>query len=184
MEPLPRIAGTKRLRRIGRINAGIFIVVALSACSTPPPDNSTGQKGATIGDCVVSGGTNGGMVTQNCQVAARIRPYLPMLQKYYTEGARIFDSLENDPLTIDQLRNTIKKSQDWRQRTYSWLQSHVTPAAAERFAIRDRPTLGWDSHTKNLSGPDYQSEQDALNMMMVCLQNLNALMASDEMFPQ
>jgi hypothetical protein len=160
----------------------------LSGCSTPSADNKTGQNGQTVGQCVVSGGSNSGAVTQNCEVPPpRMNsPYRARLQDMYYQGGLIARQWQAFPqnVTDKYIDDLSDKAADWANGTYNWIAKNITPAAAEKFALIV-PSIGtYSVQGVKISQDSQQKIDNWTKRMPQYMQNLDALMRSDEMFPQ
>jgi hypothetical protein len=122
--------------------------------------------------------------TLNQTVAPKIKsPYLADLQNYYAIGGRILRSAQPADLTDAQIDGTSRAADAWATTVYQWLQQRVTPAAAERFAKIGGPTYSWDIVGSHVAG-EGDKRNRTLNALHQWLDNLDALMRSDEMYPQ
>jgi len=169
------------------IDLRVFALMSLAGlvcgCTSSASDNMTGQTAPTVGQCVVSGGTNSGAVTQNCQTAPKLKsPYLAILQEKWADGAEVLRALQG-ATTDEQIDAAIPKANNWAKETVTWIAQHMTRAAAEKFVQIRGHALSWNLDGDHKAG-EVAKRSNAINVVGDWLDNLDALMRSDEMYPQ
>lgn len=162
--------------------AFMAVVLAVTACGTPttPPAgvSSQGQSGGVTANSV-------GTVNQT--IPPHIpSPYLKHLQELYAQGGQIERAWRFIPQTYtDQDINALAtKSASWVNDTYNWISKNMTAAAAERFVQITPDVANWTMKGGKFSDESQKEFSDWYKGMPQFLANLDALMRSDEMYPQ
>jgi len=158
------------------------ILFAVEGCTpaaqTPPGQASSSNQ--TGGIVVGSAGT------VNQTIAPRIpSPYLDQLQKFYAEGAKFRATLWSPDMTDDQIDRADNEGGIWLEKTRSWIEQHITPAAAEKF-MRWHVVMGMGDYPLNgTHKPEYAKKRTGIMILIdERLDNLDELMKSPEMYPQ
>ncbi|MBV9571932.1 MAG: hypothetical protein JO056_11895 [Alphaproteobacteria bacterium] len=152
-------------------------LLALSSCTTPQP--------VTVSSQGQSGGVNANNIgTVNQSVLPKIKsPFLPYLQDQWADGAALYRVLKNSSLTDEQIDQQVHLTMVWVNSTASWIQQHMTRAAAEKFVLVRGTSMSWILTGAHKPG-EAEKWSNTLNALENWLDNLDALMRSDEMYPQ
>ncbi len=164
------------MRRYVLVAALSFIV---SGCDTPlggvfSRDQSGGVTANSVG-------------TVNQTVAPVINgPYLKTLQDKYFHGAqfdRQWQSLSAD-VTDKDIDGLGDKSAAWVAETYAWIFKNITPAAAERFVRLEPTSISFTITAGQYSEKSRKTYSFWRISFPQYLDNLDALMRYNAMYPQ
>jgi len=134
-----------------------------------------------------SGGVTANSVgTVNQTVAPKVKsPYLNYLQQQWAAGAEIEATMKSGDKTDEEIEHDIQEGNTWAQQTAIWIGTHMTRAAMDKFLRTRGHSDSWIMQTQHPHKfGELEKWSRALNALEDMLDNLDALMRSDEMYPQ
>ncbi|WP_298686240.1 hypothetical protein [uncultured Sphingomonas sp.] len=132
-----------------------------------------------------SGGATAGVIQhleQNYVLPTVVRgPLLNEFKQRFTEGAQIYQRLQNESLTSDEYAVVFAQADRWYWDTFNWLDTDVDKWAAQRFAFRFGSANTWD--LSSLDQATNKKRNDYINTVYPLLQNLDQLMREPSLYP-
>jgi hypothetical protein len=168
-----------------RLLAAWVLCAALPAIALPVGAQPVPPTSAPT---ISSQGQTGGVVANSVGVVQNINPrvkspYLSQFQQFYAKGGEISRYLLNSSIDDAGIDRGCEAAENWINAIFNWTRVNVTPAAGERLIVRTGLSYTWSLSGEHAPG-EKEKRDNCLNAMTTWLDNLDALMRSDAMYPQ